>query len=233
MRGPPSSSRRAKNKWPAILPTLPSRACGPRYQRLRHGRLPPRRASRCRHARRPKPELSRKTHRSRRTNRSCHRRRGSPCASTACVKASATTFPQLSEGPFLSPCRYNAQRRPRRPGVALGLGRVESGAGRTKLDSALLSIGAVLFRAPCCIGEENPLVDSFTGGFSYDWHGAINVPGARSRRVVGRPPGWAGTGRAALPTGVVKLPLPSLRPSSRQNHKCPTMHGLQFRGPDT
>src|ERR1700682_6243105 len=25
MRGPPSSSRRAKNKWPAILPTLPSR----------------------------------------------------------------------------------------------------------------------------------------------------------------------------------------------------------------
>jgi hypothetical protein len=60
------------------------------------------------------------------------------------------------------------------------------------LDSALLSIGAVLFRAPCCIGEENPLVDSFTCGFSYDWHGAINVPGARSRRVVGASSGMGG-----------------------------------------
>ena len=40
-RPPPSSSKRARNKWLASLPRLPSIACCPRYQRFRHGRLPP------------------------------------------------------------------------------------------------------------------------------------------------------------------------------------------------
>ena len=46
------------------LPKLPSRTCGPRYQRLRHGRLPPRRASRCRRSRRRKPQRGRRPQRS-------------------------------------------------------------------------------------------------------------------------------------------------------------------------
>jgi hypothetical protein len=74
-----SSSRPARNKWPALLPRLPSRTFGPRYQRFRHGRLPSRRASRCRRSRRRKPQRGRRP-----KNRSCHRRRGSrcPCANT-------------------------------------------------------------------------------------------------------------------------------------------------------
>ena len=43
MRRSPSSSRRPRNKW---LASLPIRTYGPRFQRLRQGRLPPQRASR-------------------------------------------------------------------------------------------------------------------------------------------------------------------------------------------
>ena len=50
---------------------LPSRTCGPRHQRLRHGRLPLRRASPCRRSRRRKPQRSRRP-----KKRSCHRCRG-------------------------------------------------------------------------------------------------------------------------------------------------------------
>ena len=39
MPGPPSSSRRARNKWPGRSPTSQSRTCGAGHQRLRHRRL--------------------------------------------------------------------------------------------------------------------------------------------------------------------------------------------------
>jgi len=72
----------SQNKWPASLPRLPSRTCGPRYQRLRHGRLPLRRASwgRCSCCR--KPQRSRRP-----KKRSCLRRRGRRCP---CASASST-----------------------------------------------------------------------------------------------------------------------------------------------
>ena len=54
-----SSSRPARNKWPYSLPRLPIRTCAPRYQRLRHGRLPLRRASRRRRSGRRKPQHDR------------------------------------------------------------------------------------------------------------------------------------------------------------------------------
>jgi hypothetical protein len=85
MRRSPSKSRQAKNRWPASLPRLPDRTRGLRHQRLRHGRLAPRRASRHGRFRRRKPQRGRRAHRSRRPkNRNDHRRRGrrSPCPST-------------------------------------------------------------------------------------------------------------------------------------------------------
>ena len=38
-RGARNRAAQPKNKWPALLPRLPSRTFGPRYQRFRHGRL--------------------------------------------------------------------------------------------------------------------------------------------------------------------------------------------------
>ena len=71
---------------------------------------------------------------------------------------------------------------------------LKSEAGQTKFRfrATLHRRGAPPAARVLPLGEENPLVDSFTGGFSYDWHGAINVPGARSRRVVGASSGMGG-----------------------------------------
>ncbi len=82
-----TSSRPASNKSPAKMPNLPrarlpSRTCGPRHQRLRHGRLPLRRASRWRRSRRRKPQRSPRS-----KKRSCHRRPGRRCP---CARASST-----------------------------------------------------------------------------------------------------------------------------------------------